>query len=92
MAQQYLTSLADRLYGFRVPCLLCLICFSANVRLAVDFSSISAEFESGCALDKSELGEQTRLWDAIEFARGKLEEGRLNGRCEKATHYRILVI
>jgi ubiquitin-protein ligase len=67
-ALQYLTTFADRLYGFRVPALLSLVCFDQNVRTEVGFSALSADFAGAARRAASALGRQTKLWDAVDFA------------------------
>jgi ubiquitin-protein ligase/uncharacterized protein YegL len=89
IAHQYLTTFADRLYGFRVPCLLSLVTFSSAVKRVSGFSPISADFDAG--ISRLKAGGGTMLWDAIEDARAQLEAVRATGRYVNAQHYRILV-
>jgi ubiquitin-protein ligase len=57
--------------------------------MVADFSPISVDFED--AIKGLKTGGTTLLWDAIEFAQGKLETVRRTGTYPNAAHWRVLV-
>ena len=70
IAWQYLSLLTNRLYGFRIPCLLGLIQFNDTITSVCEFSPASKDFELGIA--KLNVRGQTRLYDAIVEGVSKL--------------------
>jgi ubiquitin-conjugating enzyme E2 D/E len=70
VATQYLTTFANRTYGYRVPCIQGLISFASEIVVRSVLSPLVPAFEDGIRRVKPEG--RTRLWDALMRAVGDL--------------------
>jgi ubiquitin-protein ligase len=92
IAAQYLTTFANRMYAFRVPCLQSLMTFGHLIRVRSRFSPLVPDFEGG--IKAVVPCGQTRLWDALSKAADDLETVNQSGKTKKFPNakLRILVI
>jgi ubiquitin-conjugating enzyme E2 D/E len=67
IAAQYLTTFANRMYGYRVPCLQGLLAFNDEIKVLCPLSALVPDFEKAVCYCK-EPKNQTHLWDALGTA------------------------
>lgn len=73
IATQYLISFANKIFAYRIPCILGLITFNDNIELRCPLSPLIPDFEDK-GLKNIEASQMTALWDALSFACDKLNE------------------
>jgi ubiquitin-protein ligase len=86
---QLMESFANRLYGFRIPCLMGLIAFTDVIVKSADFSPLSSDFLS--ALNGLSPKGQSRLWDALSQGLRNLRAIQSTGKYRNVKRLRILV-
>ncbi|KAK8884978.1 hypothetical protein M9Y10_044105 [Tritrichomonas musculus] len=67
IAYQYLTTFANRTYGYRIACIQGLISFNNNITLRCPLSPLVPDFEDK-GLKKVQPTNVTRLWDSLQRA------------------------
>ena len=92
IATQYLTSFANKTYGFRVPCIQGLISFNNEITPRCPLSPLVPDFEDG--IKKVVPQGTTRLWDALNKAADDLVAFAFDDKKKKFPNakLRILVI
>jgi ubiquitin-protein ligase/Mg-chelatase subunit ChlD len=94
IAAQYLTTFANRLFAYRVPCLQGLITFGQQLRVRSALSPLVPDFEDG--IKQAVPVGTTPLWDCLRKARTDLVLMNTDAVTKKAkfpnTKLRILVI
>lgn len=94
IATQYLTSFANKTYGYRIPCVQGLIRFNNRIKESCPLSPLVPDFEEKGLKNLCPSG-KTLLWDAISYACDRLVEftktSKGNKRFKNAVN-RILVI
>lgn len=95
IAKQYLTTFANRTYGYRIPCIQGLISFNNIIRVQSPLSPLVPDFEKGI----SEINPicETHLWDALDKAADDLSEfnkdpSKHDGKKYQRAKLRIVVI
>jgi ubiquitin-protein ligase len=68
LAHQYLVSFMNRIYGFRVPCLVGLVTFAQEVRTMADFSPMSSDFDRPFRDGLINVTGDSRLWDGVDHS------------------------
>ncbi|OHT16241.1 hypothetical protein TRFO_41941 [Tritrichomonas foetus] len=95
IARQYLTLLANRVYGYRIPCIMGLLSFNDDITIRSPLSPLVPDFEDGIA--KVNPKGQTHLWDALSRACDLLVEFNQDPehsgeKLYKSAYSRIIVI
>jgi ubiquitin-conjugating enzyme E2 D/E len=92
IASQYLTTFANRTYGYRVPCIQGLIAFNDEFQQKCPLSPLVPDFEDG--IRKVVPGSTTHLWDALKRAAADLSAYARPGGVAKFPNadLRVLVI
>ena len=94
IATQYLTSFANKTYGFRVPCIQGLISFNDKITTRCPLSPLVPDFEDG--IKKVVPRGTTHLWDALDKAADELVAFAIDDDKKKRKFFdaklRILVI
>jgi ubiquitin-protein ligase len=68
LAHQYLVSFMNRIYGFRVPCIVGLVTFADRVETMAEFSPMSSDFDRPFKLGRIKMTAGSRLWDAVDHS------------------------
>jgi ubiquitin-protein ligase len=68
LAHQYLVSFMNRIYGFRVPCIVGLVTFAQEVQTMARFSPMSSDFDRPFKEGLIKVTGESRLWDGIDHS------------------------
>jgi ubiquitin-protein ligase len=92
IAAQYLTTFANRTYGYRVPCVQGLLAFNDELMVKCPLSPLVPDFEDG--IRKVVPSSTTKLWDSLKKAADDLVAYARPGGNPKFTNaeLRILVL
>ncbi|KAK8896924.1 hypothetical protein M9Y10_014850 [Tritrichomonas musculus] len=94
IATQYLTSLANKTYGYHIPCVQGLIAFNSSIEIKCPLNALVPDFEEKGLKEIAPNG-KTLLWDALSLACDELVKFTTfpDGRPKfKKARNRILVI
>ena len=94
IAYQYLTTFANRTYGYRIPCIQGLVSFNNNIVVRCPLSPLVPDFEDK-GLKKIRPDSTTKLWDSLARSCDELTKFRKDSRGKeiyKNAISRILVI